>query len=66
VERGNTNMTEGCVQLAMDESDDRKKRDARAIQRVVGNLTEDSELEPFVLGTPASEFRRSLLSFPVL
>jgi len=50
----------------MDESDDRKKRDARAIQRVVGNLTEDSELEPFVLGTPASEFRRSLLSFPVL
>jgi hypothetical protein len=52
--RVSTNMTEGRVQLAMDESDDRQKRDARAIQWVVGNLTEDSELEPFVLGIPGS------------
>ena len=47
-------MTEGCVQLAMNESDDRKKRDARAIRWVIDNLTEDSELEPFILGIPGS------------
>jgi Family of unknown function (DUF6535) len=52
--RVSTNMTDGRVQLAMDESDDRKKRDARAIRWVVGSLTEDSELEPFVLGIPGS------------
>lgn len=52
--RISTNMTDGRVQLAMDESDDRKKRDARAIRWVVDNLTEDSELEPFVLGVPGS------------
>ena len=52
--RISTNMTEGRVQLAMDESDGRKKRDARAIRWVVDNLTEDSELEPFVLGIPGS------------
>ncbi len=45
-------MTEGHVQLAMDESDGRKKRDAHAIHWVIDNLTEDSELEPFVLGIP--------------
>ena len=52
--RISTNMTEGRVQLAMDESDDRKKRDARAIRWVIDNLTEDSELEPFVIGVPGS------------
>lgn len=52
--RISTNMTDGRVQLAMDESDDRKKRDARAIRWVVDNLTEDSELEPFVIGVPGS------------
>jgi hypothetical protein len=52
--RISTNMTDGRVQLAMDESDDRKKRDARAIRWVIDNLTEDSELEPFVLGVPGS------------
>ncbi|KAI0261952.1 hypothetical protein BC834DRAFT_1043705 [Gloeopeniophorella convolvens] len=52
--RLSTNMSEGRVQLAMDESDERKKRDARAIRWVIDNLTEDSELEPFVLGIPGS------------
>ncbi|KAI9461309.1 hypothetical protein BJY52DRAFT_220923 [Lactarius psammicola] len=52
--RVSTSMTEGRVQLAMDESYDRKKRDARAICWVIDNLTEDSELEPFVLGIPGS------------
>ncbi|KAI0049017.1 hypothetical protein FA95DRAFT_1557285 [Auriscalpium vulgare] len=52
--RVSTNMTEGRVQLAMDQSEERKKRDARAIVWVIDNLTEDSELEPFVLGIPGS------------
>ncbi|KAH9057605.1 hypothetical protein EDB87DRAFT_1017020 [Lactarius vividus] len=45
-------MTDGRAQIAMDESIHRKKRDARAIGWVLGNLTEDSELEPFILGIP--------------
>ncbi|THH13692.1 hypothetical protein EW146_g6554 [Bondarzewia mesenterica] len=49
-----TNLTDGRVQLAMDESIDRKERDARAIVWVIDNLTEDSELEPFVEGIPGS------------
>ncbi|TFY60290.1 hypothetical protein EVG20_g7473 [Dentipellis fragilis] len=49
-----TNMTDGRVELAMDESDDRQSRDARAILWVIDNLTEDSELEPFVVGIPGS------------
>ncbi|KAI0312355.1 hypothetical protein OF83DRAFT_1286945 [Amylostereum chailletii] len=49
-----TDMTEGRVQIAMDESHERKERDARAIRWVIDNLTEDSELEPFVLGIPGS------------
>ena len=52
--RVSTNHNRGCAQLAMGKSDDRKKRHAHAIQWVVGNLTEDSELEPFLLGIPGS------------
>jgi Family of unknown function (DUF6535) len=52
--RISTNMSEGRVQISMDESNERKKRDARAIRWVIDNLTEDSELEPFVLGIPGS------------
>ncbi len=52
--RISTNMADGRVQLAMDESKGRKKRDARAIRWVIDSLTEDSELEPFVLGVPGS------------
>ena len=49
-----THMTDGRVQLAMDESDERKTRDAHAIRWVIDSLTEDSELEPFILGIPGS------------
>ncbi|KAI0056825.1 hypothetical protein BV25DRAFT_1536384 [Artomyces pyxidatus] len=49
--RVSTDMTEGRVQLAMDQSTNRLERDARAICWVLENLTEDSELEPFVSGS---------------
>ncbi|KAI0278663.1 hypothetical protein BC826DRAFT_1083682 [Russula brevipes] len=52
--RISTNMTEGRVQLAMDDSGDRKNRDAHAIKWVVDDLTEDSELEPLVRNIPDS------------
>ncbi|TFY79950.1 hypothetical protein EWM64_g4057 [Hericium alpestre] len=55
-----TNMTDGRVELAMDESDERKKRDARAICWVIDNLTEDSELEPFVAGIPGSDWGKDV------
>ena len=47
-------MKEGRVQLAMDYSDDRKHRDAHAIEWIVGDLTEDSELELLVRNIPGS------------
>jgi len=43
-----TDMKEGRVQLAMNYSEDRKLRDARAIEWIVDDLTEDSELELLV------------------
>ena len=49
-----TDMKEGRVQLAMDYSEDRKHRDARAIEWIVDDLTEDSELEPLVRNIPDS------------
>jgi hypothetical protein len=49
-----TNMKEGRVQLAMDYSEDRKHRDARAIEWIVDDLTEDSELELLVRNIPDS------------
>jgi len=49
-----TDMKEGRVQLAMDYSDDRKHRDARAIEWIVDDLTEDSELELLVRNIPDS------------
>ena len=49
-----TDMKEGRVQLAMDYSEDRKHRDARAIEWIAGDLTEDSELEPLVRNIPDS------------
>ena len=47
-------MKEGRVQLAMDYSEDRKHRDARAIEWIVDDLTEDSELEQLVCNIPDS------------
>jgi Family of unknown function (DUF6535) len=49
-----TDMKEGRVQLAMDYSEDRKHRDARAIRWIVDDLTEDSELELLVRNIPDS------------
>jgi hypothetical protein len=47
-------MKEGRVQLAMNYSEDRKHRDARAIEWIVDDLTEDSELEQLVRNIPDS------------
>jgi uncharacterized protein DUF6535 len=49
-----TDMKEGKVQLAMNYTDDRKSRDARAIGWIVDDLTEDSELELLVRNIPDS------------
>lgn len=49
-----TDMKEGRVQLAMDYSEDRKHRDARAIEWIVDDLTEDSELELLIRNIPDS------------
>jgi hypothetical protein len=49
-----TDMKEGRVQLAMNYTEDRKLRDARAIEWIVDDLTEDSELELLVRNIPES------------
>ena len=51
-----TNMAEGRAQLAMavDPSGHRKDRDACAIDWIVDDLTEDSELEPLIRNIPES------------
>ena len=38
-----TNLAEGQMQLAMEETEERKDRDAKAIRSMVYNLTEESE-----------------------
>jgi hypothetical protein len=48
------NKFEGQMQLAMEENDGRQCRDARAIQWLVQTLTEDIEVESFVLAIPGS------------
>ncbi|KAI0261936.1 hypothetical protein BC834DRAFT_1034637 [Gloeopeniophorella convolvens] len=50
----NTNMAEGRMQLAMDETDDRLVRDARAIVWLINNRTEESEIQELVLSVPTS------------
>ncbi|KAI0313905.1 hypothetical protein OF83DRAFT_491993 [Amylostereum chailletii] len=49
-----TDITEGRVQIAMDESPNRMARDAEAIHWLIDNLTEDSEFQPFVAGIAGS------------
>ena len=49
-----SNMAEGQMQLAMDETEERKGRDGRAIQWLAGNSMEDAELESFVMAIPGS------------
>ena len=48
------NISERQMQLAMAESGERKKRDGRAIQWLVDSLTEETEMELFVMAIPGS------------
>ncbi|KAI0270107.1 hypothetical protein BGY98DRAFT_923868 [Russula aff. rugulosa BPL654] len=47
------NMAEGQMQLAMEETAARKDRDVGATQWLIGNLTEDAEMEKFCQLYPA-------------
>src|SRR5216683_3781986 len=49
-----SNMARGQMQLAMEETDHRKRRDERSIRWLVSNMTEDSEMELFVMEIPGS------------
>ncbi|KAI0261944.1 hypothetical protein BC834DRAFT_413694 [Gloeopeniophorella convolvens] len=49
-----TNMADGRMQLAMDEADGRRERDARAINWLIRNRTEESEIEPLIFSIPGS------------
>ena len=50
----NTNMVQGQMQLAMEETVDRIRRDADAIRWLVENMTEDSEMELLAMTIPGS------------
>jgi hypothetical protein len=47
-------MAQGQMQLAMEEKEERKDRDVRAIRWLIDNLTEDAEMEQFVMAIPGS------------
>ena len=47
-------MAQGQMQLAMEEKEERKGRDVRAIRWLIDNLTEDAEMEQFVMAIPGS------------
>src|SRR6266404_139908 len=47
-------MPEGQVQLAMEENEERKDRDAKAIQWLIRNRTEDDEMVSFVMAIPGT------------
>ena len=49
-----SNLSDGQIQLAMEENDERKDRDVRAIQWLIHNRTEDDEMESFVMAIPGS------------
>jgi len=49
-----SSMPQGQMQLAMEETGDRKGRDGRAIRWLIGNMTEDAEMESFVMAIPGS------------
>jgi len=48
------NVAEGQMQLAMEETVERKGRDERAIRWLIDNLTEDTEMEQFLTAIPGS------------
>ncbi|KAH9036528.1 hypothetical protein EDB85DRAFT_2288247 [Lactarius pseudohatsudake] len=47
-------ISEGQIQLAMEENDERKDRDVRAIRWLIHNRTEDDEMESFVMAIPGA------------
>ena len=49
-----TNMAQGQMQLSMEKTEDRKDRDKRAIRWLLDNMTEDAEMESFVMAIPGS------------
>jgi hypothetical protein len=49
-----TNMAQGQMQLSMEGTMDREGRDKRAILWLMDNLTEDNEIETFVMSMPGS------------
>ena len=49
-----TNMAQGQMQLSMEGTMDREGRDKRAILWLMDNLTEDAEIESFVMSMPGS------------
>jgi len=49
-----SNIAEGQMQLAMEETEERKGRDERGIRWLVDNLTEDAEMDSFLATIPGS------------
>ena len=49
-----SNMAQGQMQLAMEETMDRMGRDERAIRWLVDNMTEDTEMDSLVMAIPGS------------
>ena len=49
-----TNMSQGQMQLSMEKTKERNGRDKRAILWLLDNLTEDAEIESFVMTAPRS------------
>jgi hypothetical protein len=49
-----TNMAQGQMQLSMEETNERKGRDGRAIRWLLDNLTEDAEIESLAMSIPGS------------
>jgi len=48
------NTTQGRMQLAMKETEERKGRDENAIRWLIDNMTEDAEMESLVMAIPGS------------
>jgi hypothetical protein len=47
-----SSLSQGQMQLAMEENDGRKNRDVRAIRWLIDNRTEDDEMESFAMAIP--------------
>ena len=48
------NLAQGQMQLSMEETEERKARDARALRWLLDNVTEDAEIESFTMSIPGS------------